>query len=56
MSTTLFNDVERVWSGSEVDIDIDINKNFGEFILERLTDADPERVLQVSVRKSVRMN
>lgn len=46
-TTTQFDDVEKIWSGAEVDVDINKNVNLGEFILRKLTDSDPDRVLQV---------
>lgn len=47
MFQTHFDADEKIWSGPEVDSNIDKTQNFGEIILKTLNDADSNRVMQV---------
>lgn len=49
MTTTVFDEVTKIWSGPEYDYQFDEYKNFGEFILEKLADTDSDRVMQVNI-------
>lgn len=48
MYPTSFDAANKIWTGVEKPITIDRKKNFGEIILEALSN-DSERVMQVSV-------
>lgn len=49
MYTTTFDEFEKIWSGPEFEFQFDKYKNFGEYLLEKLADADSERVMQVII-------
>lgn len=51
-NTTQFDAVEKIWSGPKAEVDVNKHQNFGEFILRKLADDDPERILQVSIRRN----
>lgn len=48
MYSTTFDEAKKVWSGAELDLQIDKKKNFGEYLLEKLGNEDSERVMQVN--------
>lgn len=48
MYTTTFDEEKKVWSGPELNLQIDKKKNFGEYLLGKLAN-DSERVMQVNI-------
>lgn len=48
MFRTNFDANEKIWSGPEVDSNIEKTQNFGEVILRSLNDANSNRVMQVN--------
>lgn len=49
MYTTHFDEVKKVWSGPELNVQTGEYRNFGEYLLEKLADSDCERVMQVNI-------
>lgn len=54
MFQTHYNANEKIWSGLEVDSNVDESQNFGEIILKTLNDVGSSKVMQVKWSKIVR--